>query len=109
MQVTWANLSTENIKWHIFLDFCHCCNANLYSNMADKLSKGSNSSTFKNVSIDIGVIGYGNMKTVILTKKKTTKKNQQKKNQKKHTIKSHLKKKSSTLIRLKCIWHLLAS
>ena len=25
--------------------------------MADKFSKGSNSSTFKNVSLDIGVIG----------------------------------------------------
>ena len=43
--------------------------------MADKLSKGSNSSTFKNVSIDIGVIGYGNTKTVILTKTKTKEKN----------------------------------
>ena len=48
--------------------------------MADKFSKGSNSSTFKNVSIDIGVIGYGNTKTVILTKKK------------KKNTKSHLKK-----------------
>ena len=33
-----------------------------------QVSKGSNSSTFKNVSTDIGVIGYGNTKTVILTK-----------------------------------------
>ena len=29
----------------------------MYSRMADKLSKGSNSSTFKTVSTDIGVIG----------------------------------------------------
>ena len=40
--VTWVNFSTENIKWHIFLDFCCYCNANLYSRMAEKLSKGSN-------------------------------------------------------------------
>ena len=45
------------VTWHIFLDFCCCWNANLYSRMVDKLSKGSNSSTLKNVSIDIGVIG----------------------------------------------------
>ena len=56
--------------------------------MADKLSKGSNSSTFKNVSIDIGVIGIQDKatetrKTVILTTK----------TKQKHTIKSHLKKK----------------
>ena len=109
MQVTWANFSIENIKWHIFLDFCRCSNANLYSRTAGKLSKGSNSSTSKNVSIDIGVIGYGNTKTVILTKKKHKKKKKKHKKKHYHTIKSHLKKKSSTLIRLKCIWHLLAS
>ena len=38
--------SIENIKWHIFWDFSCCCNANMYSRMADKLSKGSNSSTY---------------------------------------------------------------
>ena len=42
--------------------------------MADKLSKGSNSSTFQNVLTDIGVIGMQGKatetrKTVILTKK----------------------------------------
>ena len=68
----------KNIKWHIFLDFCCCCNANMYSRMANKLSKGSNSSTFKNVWIDIGVIGMQDKgtetrKTVILTKKQTNK------------------------------------
>ena len=52
-----GNFSIENIKWHIFLDFSCCCNANMYSRMADKLSKGSNSSTFKTVSTDIGVTG----------------------------------------------------
>ena len=41
--------------------------------MADKLSKGSNSSTFQNVLTDIGVIGMQDKatetrKTVILTK-----------------------------------------
>ena len=57
MQVTLANFSAENIKWCISLDFSRCCNANMYSRMADKLSKGSNSSTFKTVSTYIGVIG----------------------------------------------------
>ena len=46
--------------------------------MADKLSKGSNSSTFKNVSIDIGVIGMQGKATetrkTVLTKKKKKKK-----------------------------------
>ena len=51
--------------------------------MADKLSKGSNSSTFKNVSIDIGVIGMQSKatetrKTVILTSTKTKQTNKQK-------------------------------
>ena len=50
--------------------------------MADKLSKGSNSCTFKNVSVDIGVIGYGNTKTVILTKTKTKEKKKKKKKKK---------------------------
>ena len=69
--------------------------------MADKFSKGSNSSTFKNLWIDIGVIGMQGKgtetrKTVILTKKK---KKKEKKNththkkKKKNTIKSYLKKK----------------
>ena len=58
--------------------------------MVDKLSRGSNSSSFKTVSIDIGVIGVQGKatetrKTVKLTKKKERKK--------KHLIKSHLKKK----------------
>ena len=52
--------------------------------MADKLSKGSNSSTFKNVSFDIGVIGMQGkgtktQKTVILTKKNKNKKKKKKK------------------------------
>ena len=69
----------ENIKWHIFLDVCCCCNANRYSRMVDKFSTGSNSRTFKTVSIDIGVIGVQGKatetrKTVILTKKKKRKK-----------------------------------
>ena len=67
--------------------------------MVDKISRGSNSSILKTVSIDIGVIGVQGKatetrKTVILTKKK---------DRKKTLIKSHLKKESSTLIRLKCI------
>ena len=74
--------------------------------MADKFSKGSNSSTFKNVSIDIGVIGMQGkametQETVIIDQKK-----------KKNTLSNHIwkkKKKSSTLIQLKCIWYLLAS
>ena len=78
--------STENIKWHIFLDFCRYCYAKLYSRMADKFSKGSNSSTFKNVSIDIGVIGYGTTKTVILKKKKKKKKKNKKKNHYQNTF-----------------------
>ena len=64
--------------------------------MADKLSKGSSSSTFKNVSIDIGVIrmqgkGTETQKTVILTKKTNKKKNSTHK--KKHT---HTHKKKNT-------------
>ena len=61
--------------------------------MVDKLSRGSNSSSFKTVSIDIGVIGVQGKatetrKTVILTKKK-----ERRKKEKKTLIKSHLKKK----------------
>ena len=64
--------------------------------MVDKLSRGSNSSSFKTVSIDIGVIGVQGKtsetrNTVILTKKKERTK--KKKKEKKHLIKSHLKKK----------------
>ena len=82
MQVTWANLSIENIKLHIFLDFCCCGNANMYSRMEDRLSKGSHFSTFKNVSIDIGMIGMQGKametwKTVILTTTPPPKKNKQ--------------------------------
>ena len=55
---------TENIKWHVFLIFCCCGNANMYSRMADKLFKGNNSGTLKNVSIDIGVIGMQGKTTV---------------------------------------------
>ena len=40
--------------------------------MADKFSKGSNSSTLKNVSIDIGVIGYENCNIKKKKKKKKT-------------------------------------
>ena len=55
-----------------------CWNANLYSRMADKLSKERNFSTFKNVSIDNGVIGMQGKapetrKTVILTQKQNKK------------------------------------
>ena len=61
--------------------------------MVDKLSRGSNSSSLKTVSVDIGVIrvqgkATETRKTVILTKKKETKKKK-----KKNLIKSHLKKK----------------
>ena len=129
MHVTWANFSTEKIKWHIFLDFCCCCNANLYSKMADKLSKGSNSSTFKNVSVDIGVIGMQGKatetrNTVILTTTKTKQTNKQKHEKQqpkkktkqkkttttKKTLSKHIRKKKkngSTLIRPKCIWKTL--
>ena len=53
----------------------------MYSRMADKLSKGSNSSAFKTVSIDIGVIGKQGKtaetrKTAILTAKNNNKKHQ---------------------------------
>ena len=89
MQATWANVSIENIKWHIFWDFCCCCNANLYSRMADKLYKGSNSSTFNNVSIDIGVIGMQGK----ATETRKTNIDNKNKTKKKHTFKSHLKKK----------------
>ena len=74
----------------------------MYSRMADKLSKGNNSGTFKNVSIDIGLIGMQGKATetrkiVILTKKQQ------------HKTYQKTFKTSSVLIRLKCIWHLLAS
>ena len=70
--------------------------------MVDKLSRGSNSSSLKTVSIDIGVIrvqgkATETRKTVILTKKKETKK------KKKTPYQITFEKKSSTLIRLKCI------
>ena len=76
--------------------------------MADKLSKGSNSSTFQNVLTDIGVIGMQGKatetrKAVILTK------NNNKQTHYQITFEKKKKKNSSTLIRLKCIWHLLAS
>ena len=65
--------------------------------MADMFFKGSNSSTFKNVSIDIGVIGMQGKatetrKTVILTTKtkqkihyQITLKKKKKKKKKKHS------------------------
>ena len=51
--------------------------------MVDKFSRGSNSSTFKTVSIDIGMIGVQGKatetrKTVILTKKKEKEKKKKK-------------------------------
>ena len=57
--------------------------------MVDKLSRGSNSSSLKTVSIDIGVVGVQGKatetrKTVILTKKKERKKN---------TLSNHIWKK----------------
>ena len=75
--------------------------------MVDKLSRGSNSSSFKTVSIDIGVIGVQGNATE--TRKNCNIDQKERKKKQKHFIKSHLRKKSSTLIRLKCIWHLLAS
>ena len=59
--------------------------------MVDKLSRGSNSSSFKTVSIDIDVIGVqGNAtetrKTVILTKKKARKN--------KNTLSNHIWEKN---------------
>ena len=84
MQVTFC--STENIKWQIFLDFCCCCNANLYSRMAGKLSKGCNSSTFRNVSIDIGMIGMQGKATETRKTVKVPKKNKQKQTNKHYQI-----------------------
>ena len=60
--------------------------------MVDKLSRGSNASSFKTVSIDIGVIGVQGKatetrKTVILTKKKERKK------RRKNTLSNHIWKK----------------
>ena len=57
--------------------------------MVDKLSRGSNSSSLKTMSIDIGVIGVQGKatetrKTVILTTKKERKKN---------TLSNHIWKK----------------
>ena len=99
MQVTLANISTENIKWRIFLDFSCCCNANMYSRMADKLSKGSNSSTFK---IDIGVIGMQG-KALKYEKLQYWQQKKKKKKKKKHQMKwwvNHIWKKKSKLILL---------
>ena len=76
--------------------------------MADKLSKGSNSSTFKlsidigalsNVSVDIGVIRMQDKatetrKTAILTEREKKKKKKQKK--KKNKTKNKTKKKKTT-------------
>ena len=61
--------------------------------MVDKLSRGSNSSSFKTVSIDIGVIevqgkATETRKTVILTKKK-----ERKKEKEKNTLSNHIWKK----------------
>ena len=81
MQLTWANFSIENIKWHIFLDFICCCNANLYSRLGDKLSKGSSPSTFKNGCDRDAGQSYGNTKNCTIDNNKN-----------KNTIKSHLKK-----------------
>ena len=79
----------------------------MYSRMADKLSKGSNSSIFKTVSTDIGVIGmqgkalkyeklqYWQQTT---TTKKTTTTNKQTKTKKK---KKKKKKKNDGLITFK--------
>ena len=62
--------------------------------MADELSKGSNSSTLKNVSIDINVIGMqGKARETRKTNNKIDNNNNNKKKKKKKNIKSHLKKK----------------
>ena len=76
--------------------------------MAYKLSKGSNSSTFNNVSIDISVIGMQG-KATETQKKKQKNCNIDNKNKTKNTLSNHIWKKSSMLIRLKCIWHLIAN
>ena len=74
--------------------------------MADMLSKGSNSSTFKNVSIDIGVIGMQGKatetrKTVILTTETKQKAHYQitLKNKKQKTNKQKKKKKKKNILR----------
>ena len=83
MQVTQANFSTENIKWDTAAVGMQTCTPE-WSRMADKLSKERNSSTFKNVSVDNGVIGMQGKatetrKNVILTTE----------TKQKHTVKSH--------------------
>ena len=84
--------------------------------MADKLSTGSSSSTFKTVSTDIGVIG---MQGKALKYEKLQYWQQNNNNNKKTTKKKQKKKKTETttttkpsnkmLIWLLCIWHLRAS
>ena len=68
-----------------------------------KLSRGSNSNSFKTVSIGIGVIGVQGKATETGNTKNCNIDQKERKKKKKKLIKSHLKKKSSTLIRLKCI------
>ena len=84
------------------------CKHVAHSRMVDKLSKGSNSSTFKNVSSDIGVTEMQDKatetrKTVIFTTTSPHTKKKKKKKKKTHTLSYHIWKRSSTLIRLKCI------
>ena len=74
------------------------CKHVAHSRMVDKLSKGSNPSTFKNVSSDIGVIEMQDKATE--TGKKT---------QKTYTIISHLKKKFYVNSTEMYTWRLLAS
>ena len=78
------------------------CKHVAHSRMVDKLSKGSNFSTFKNVSSDIGVIEMQDKatetrKTVIFTTTTPTTHTHT------HTLSYHIWKRSSTLVRLKGI------
>ena len=59
----------------------------MYSRIADKLPKGSNSSTFTIVSVDIGVIGMQGKATETRTTAKLTAKQKKKKKKKKKNIK----------------------
>ena len=68
----------------------------MYSRMVDKLSKGSNSSTFKTVSTDIGVIGMQGKALKYEKLQYWQQKKKKKKKKKKHQIKwwvNHIWKK----------------
>ena len=75
----------------------------MYSRMADKLSKESNSTTFKSASIYIVVTGMQGKATETQKNCNTDSKKQQQQN-----IKITYEKKKSNLIRQKCICRLRA-